>query len=242
MNQIEISILIPCRDEEEIIVKTLKKLTDSLKGIEYEIIIINDFSKDNTKKNVISIAKLNKRIFIYDNEIKGLGGAINLGLEKSNGKFISIFMADMSDSPLDLLEYIKLMKIGNIDAVFGSRFIKKSKIYNYPLKKLILNRIFNFIARVLFDYQFNDYTNAFKIYKKDVLIKLRPLVSENFNIFLEIPIKIVSRGYSYKIIPISWKNRKIGEAKFRINELGSKYIFTLLYVFLEKILLRKKKF
>ena len=68
-----------------------------------------------------------------------------------------------------------------------------------------------------------------------------PFVSESFNIFLEIPLKIISRGYSYEIIYINWFGRKKGKAKFKINELKSKYLFTLIYCFLEKILLNKKK-
>ena len=68
-----------------------------------------------------------------------------------------------------------------------------------------------------------------------------PLVSESFNVFLEIPLKLIARGYTYEVIPINWTDRKKGEAKFKIKELGSKYFFTLIYCFAEKILLIKKK-
>ena len=88
--------------------------------------------------------------------------------------------------------------------------------------------------------EYNDFTNAFKIYKKASLEKCRPFVSENFNIFLELPLKIISRGFNFEIIPIKWTTRKIGQSKFKIDELSSKYLFTLLYCFLEKILIIKK--
>ena len=126
-----------------------------------------------------------------------------------------------------------------IDAVFGSRFIKESKVIDYPKKKLILNRIFNIVTKLLFVSDYNDFTNAFKIYKKDAILKTFPLVSESFNIFLELPLKIISRKMNYKIIPISWTNRKEGNSKFDIKELKSKYLFTLIYCWLEKILLKK---
>ena len=129
----------------------------------------------------------------------------------------------------------------NLDAVLGSRFLKDSKVTGYPLQKLILNRIFNFFVSLIFWNKYNDYTNAFKIYKKDVLQTMMPFVSESFNIFLEIPLKIISRNYTYEITSISWYGRKKGKAKFRIKELRSKYLFTLLYCFLEKILLNIKK-
>jgi dolichol-phosphate mannosyltransferase len=78
-----------------------------------------------------------------------------------------------------------------------------------------------------------------KYIERSTLNKLFPLVSEHFNIFLEIPLKIITRNFSYKIIPISWTGRKKGTSKFRIKELGSMYLFTLLYCLFEKILLRK---
>jgi dolichol-phosphate mannosyltransferase len=148
-------------------------------------------------------------------------------------------MADMSDDIKDLINYYNLIKRGNADAVFGSRFLKKSKVLNYPFTKLILNRIFNLIVSLLFLSKYNDYTNAFKIYKKNTLLELKPFISENFNIFLELPLKIISRKYTFIITPINWYNRKIGKSKFKIRELGSKYLFTLLYCWLEKVLLKK---
>ena len=128
----------------------------------------------------------------------------------------------------------------NLDAVLGTRFAKNSKVRNYPYLKLLLNRLANNIIRILFLSKYNDFTNAFKIYKRTVLLKLFPIVSENFNVFLELPLKIITRKLNYKIISINWYGRKIGESKFEIKEVGSKYIFTMLYCFLEKILLNKK--
>ena len=149
-------------------------------------------------------------------------------------------MSDSSDTVQDLNRYYETITSDDLDAVFGSRFIKGGKTIDYPIIKLILNRIGNLLAKFLMWSDLNDFTNGFKIYKKTSLIGLYPLISESFNIFFELPLKTISRGYKYKIIPISYYNRTVGEAKFKINELGSKYLFTLLYCFLEKVLLRKK--
>ena len=149
-------------------------------------------------------------------------------------------MADSADSIDDLKKYFELISENKYDAIFGSRFIKEGSTKDYPKIKLFLNRVFNNITRILFLSNYNDFTNSFKIYKKSVINNLFPIVSENFNIFLELPLKTISRGYKYKIIPIKYFNRTKGDAKFKINELGSKYIFTLLYCLLEKILLNKK--
>ena len=150
-------------------------------------------------------------------------------------------MADMSDSLNDLKNYYKIIKNKKIDAVFGTRFSNKSMLKNYPLIKFILNRIFNNFVRLIFLSKYNDFTNAFKIYKRKTLNRLLPIVSENFNVFLELPLKIIIRKYEYDIMSISWQNRNIGQSKFRIKELSSMYLFTLFYCLLEKILLNKKK-
>lgn len=235
-----LSIIIPCRNEEFGIKKTISTINKKLKNkIIYEIIIINDFSTDKTLDVIKKISIKNKKINFFNNRNKGLGGAINLGINKSKSKFIVIVMSDLSDSPEDILNYYNIIKTNKYDAIFGSRFLKKSKIIDYPVKKLILNRVFNIFVKLIFNSDYNDFTNAFKIYKKSALKNIRPLISESFNIFLEIPLKIITRNYKYKIIPINWKNRKLGLEKFKIQELGSKYLFTLLYIIFEKVLLKK---
>ena len=235
-----ISIIIPCKNEENTILKTVNILKKKIKNkiTNYEFILINDFSTDGTLKVIKKISKNSKNVNFSNNKNKGLGGAINLGVKVSKKKFIVIVMADLSDDPNDLIRYYKEINKNNLDAIFGSRFTKKSKVIDYPIRKLIYNRIFNFLVKIIFLSDYNDFTNAFKIYKKSTLIKLKPFVSENFNIFLELPLKIIVRRKKYKIISINWKNRKIGYSKFKVNELGSKYFFTLLYCFFEKILLR----
>ena len=236
----KLSIILPVRNEAKGISKTLDLIYAGIDQIDYEIIAVNDFSDDDTYDIISKKKDSISKIKLFDNAKKGLGGAINLGIEKSNGDAICIMMADLSDDINDLKKYYELIQSENVDAIFGSRFIKGSNVSDYPIKKLFLNRIFNYITKFIFLSDYNDFTNAFKIYKKNSLIKAMPLISEDFNIFLEIPLKIISRKMNYKIIPIGWKNRKEGKAKFNMKELRSKYLFTLIYCFLEKILLKKK--
>ena len=235
-----LSIIIPLRNEIENLDSIKESFSKNLEEIRYEVLFINDFSTDGTLQKANKIADENKNFKVFDNKKKGLGGAINLGIEKCNGVYTCITMADLSDDFEDLKKYYNKISKENLDAVFGSRFMKNTKVLDYPLKKLVLNRIFNFFVQVLFLNKYNDYTNAFKIYNTKVIKNMLPFVSESFNIFLEIPLKIISRKYSYKIIPINWYGRKIGKAKFNIKELRSKYLFTLIYCFIEKVLLNKK--
>ena len=236
-----LSIIVPVRDESKTIEGVFDYFNNNLKNINYEVLIINDFSKDDTLDKTKSLVGEYKNFKVFDNDKKGLGGAINLGIKESQGKKITIMMADLSDDINDLRKYNRIMDEKKLDAVLGSRFLKGSKVTDYPLKKMILNRIFNFFVGIIFVNKFNDYTNAFKIYKSETLKTLTPLISESFNIFLEIPLKIISRNYKYEITSINWYGRKKGKAKFKINELRSKYLFTLIYCFLEKNLLKVKK-
>jgi dolichol-phosphate mannosyltransferase len=237
-----LSVIIPVYNEEKNIQSTVIKLTKLQKKINaLKLIFIDDFSSDKTFEKISILSKKYSYISIYKNKKKGLGSAIELGIKKSKFKYVAIFMADLSDSTKDLIRYYNEINNNKYDAVLGSRFIKYSKIKNYPFIKYFLNRIFNNFVKLVFLSDYNDFTNAFKIYKREVLNNLLPIVSENFNVFLEIPLKIISRKYKYQIISIDWQNRKAGKSNFKIKELGSMYIFTLIYCIIEKILLNKKK-
>ena len=236
-----LSIIIPVRNEADSLEDIFNYFTKNLIEEDYEVLIINDFSEDDTLFKAKQLIERNANFKVFDNKKKGLGGAINLGIANVSGDFVTIMMADRSDDIEDLKKYYKLIKSENLDAVLGSRFLKDSKVSDYPIQKLILNRIFNFFVSLIFFNKYNDYTNAFKIYKKKVLLEIMPLISESFNIFLEIPLKIISRNYKYKIISINWMGRKKGKSKFKIKELRSKYLFTLIYCFIEKNLLNIKK-
>jgi dolichol-phosphate mannosyltransferase len=146
-------------------------------------------------------------------------------------------MADGSDSPKDLVAYQRLLEEG-YDCAFGSRFIRGAKVDDYPLLKLVLNRIANSVVRILFRHGYNDTTNAFKAYRRQVVETVQPLLAHHFNLTVELPLKAVVRGHSYAIVPISWTNRKQGVSKLRVQEMGSRYLFIVLYVWLEHHLSR----
>ena len=237
-----LSIIIPVYNESLQIPITIKKLSVLKNELnDFEIVFIDNLSSDDTLKKLKFYTKKKSYFKIYKSKKRGLGSAISTGIIKSKKKYICIFMSDMSDDIKDLVKYFKIISKNKLDAVFGSRFLSQSKVKNYPTHKLILNRFINNIIKLIFLSDYNDFTNAFKIYRRSTLNKLFPLVSENFNIFLEIPLKIITRNFTYKIIPINWTGRKKGTSKFRIKELGSMYLFTLLYCLFEKILLRKNE-
>ncbi len=97
-----------------------------------------------------------------------------------------------------------------------------SKVTDYPLHKLALNRLANWFIRVLFHIPYNDITNAFKCYRREVIEHVQPLLSPHFNLTVEMPLKAIVRGFSFAVVPISWTNRQTGISKLKIKEMGSR--------------------
>ena len=124
------------------------------------------------------------------------------------------------------------------ECAFGSRFISGGSVENYPRLKLVINRLANTFIRLLFGFRYNDVTNAFKAYRANVIQGCRPLLASHFNLTVELPLKAIVRGYSYEAIPISWRKRKYGVSSLMLQEMGSRYLFIVLYVWLEKLLSR----
>ncbi len=236
----KLSVLIPAHNEEIVIEETIRNLSKHLKekGVTHEILIVNDNSSDNTEKILIELEQeISELRHVNNTPPNGFGLAVKKGLENFDGDAVAIVMADGSDMPEDVLKYFNLIRDG-YDCAFGSRFIKGSKTINYPWFKLVLNRIYNLMIRMLFGLQYNDITNAFKMYKANVIPGLMPLLSHHFNLTVELPLKAIIRGYSYTVVPISWKNRTGGESKLKLKEMGSRYAFIVIYCFIEKWLSR----
>lgn len=230
------SIVIPARDEQESLPGTVRSIHESLDrhGIPHEIVVVDDGSRDDTWRVLQELRGSVPVLRPIPNPGRnGFGRAIILGLDNIRGDGVAIMMADASDSPEHAAEYWRLLNEGH-DAVFGSRFMKGGEVVDYPRLKLFCNRLANRFIQLLFAIRLNDTTNAFKAYRKTTIDGLRPLLAPHFNLTVELPLKAIVRGYSWTTIPISWHNRKHGVAKLKIKEMGSRYLFIILYVWLEK--------
>ncbi len=198
--------------------------------------VVNDSSTDGTEAILKKLQDVHPTLRYLDNPIpSGFGLAVRRGLDLFTGDAVAIVMGDGSDSPEDVVRCFSKLEEG-YECVFGSRFIKGGRIIDYPKHKLLLNRLANSFVRTLFTLGYNDTTNAFKCYRREVIEGAQPLISKHFNLTVELPLKAIIRGYSYAVIPISWTNRKTGISKLKIREMGSRYLFIVLYLFLEKYL------
>jgi dolichol-phosphate mannosyltransferase len=237
---ITLSVLVPAYNEAENLKNVLPPLVQqlSLAGIVHEILVVNDNSTDDTE---LVLAQLEQRYpsirWINNAPPNGFGLAVRCGLQAFIGDQVIIMMADGSDSVEDVIAFHRKLQEG-YDCVFGSRFIKGGITIEYPTHKMIINRLANTFIRVLFGLRYNDITNAFKGYRKHVIQGLQPLLSHHFNLTVELPLKAIIRGYSYAVIPNSWVNRKHGISNLKIREMGSRYLFIVLYCLLERWLSR----
>ncbi len=237
----KLSVVIPAYNEQESLPPTLRSLHATLKkyNIEHEICVTNDNSKDDTLRVLEELSKEIPELVYFTNKgPNGFGYAVRYGLERFRGDCVAVFMADMSDDPEDLVKFYNKMVEGNYDAVFGSRWEKEGKVIDYPPVKKIINRIANFIVKMVMGIKYNDTTNAFKLYKRETIEGVKPFLSPHFNLTLEIPLKAIVRGYNFAIVPNSWTNRKYGESKLKIKEMGSRYFFILMYCLIEKFFSR----
>jgi dolichol-phosphate mannosyltransferase len=236
----KLSIVIPAHNEEGSLRETITSIHRRLEQekIEHEIIVINDNSRDRTEEVLKELHKEINSVVYYNNEPpNGFGYAVRYGLERFTGDCVALMMADMSDSPDDLVTFYHKLQEG-YDCVFGSRFSKGGKTIDYPALKWAINRLANLIVSFSVGMTYNDTTNAFKLYRRKTIEGLKPFLAPHFNLTLELPLKAITRGYTYAVVPNSWTNRKSGESKLKIREMGSRYFFILLYCLIEKFFSR----
>ena len=233
----DLSVVVPAHNEEECIESTLEGLCKTLEKetIDYEVIVSNDHSTDSTGRILDDLCMKNPRIkHIENTKPNGFGFAVRSGFEQANGEWIAVMMADASDDPRDLVNFYMEGTQKETDAVFGHRFVHGGNVVDYPTIKLLLNRLTNWIICLIFAIRYSDVTNAFKLYRRSTLLGLEPLLSPHFNLTVELPLKVIVRGFSYSVIPNSWYNRKTGVSKLKIKEMGSRYWFIILYCLVEK--------
>jgi dolichol-phosphate mannosyltransferase len=236
----KLSVVVPAHNEVESIGATVQSVVTELRRerIDFELLVVDDASGDGTVELVQRLAEHEPEVRCIRSHLPlGFGHAVRAGLELYEGDAVAIMMADMSDSPRDLVSYFRVLEQG-YDCAFGTRFGQGGRTHNYPFVKLVLNRIVNTCIRIMFRTGYNDTTNAFKAYRRHVIDQIQPLLSNHFNLTVEMPLKAIVRGHTFAVVPVTWSNRRHGASKLKLQEMGSRYLFIVLYVWLEDHLSR----
>jgi dolichol-phosphate mannosyltransferase len=237
-NQLLLSIVIPAHNEEQNLAPTVEELTRVLddEGIPFEMILVNDNSTDGTPGVAEALAARRPELRVVARKrLGGFGRAIRAGLAIFRGDAVVVVMADRSDDPHDLVRYYRKIEEG-YDCVFGSRFRPGSTLSGYPPRKLVANRLVNKAIQLLFWTGFNDLTNAFKAYRRNVILECGPYSSSHFNLTIEMSLNALIRRYHIAEIPIHWYGRTWGASNLSVFRMGRRYLSVLLKLFFERML------
>lgn len=234
-----LSVVMPARNESKNLGLTVSELITELDaaGIPFEIVVVNDGGDPATQEVAEGLRATRPEVRVVPGaRISGFGRTVRAGLEQVRGSVVVIVMADRSDHPRDVVRYYQKIEEG-FDCVFGSRFRKGSRVSNYPIVKLVVNRLVNKAIQLLFWTRFNDLTNAFKAYRREVILECGPYSSSHFNLTIEMSLSALIRNYHIAEIPIDWTGRTWGASNLSISKMGRRYLSVLLKLFSEKILI-----
>ena len=231
-----VSIVIPAHNEIENLEELLEKIRSSLdpRAVNYEIVIVDDNSKDGTGEFADAVSAKDRRIkVIHRRGGASFGKTIRMGFKAASGDVIVPLMGDLSDDPEEIMDLFDALSKG-FDVAVGSRFLPGSSVEGYPKLKMLANRCFNIFATLVFGLKIRDLTNAFKAYRREVLDSIH-IQSEGFEINAEIPLKAHLLGFSMIEIPVHWRGRSKGVSKLRLSQMGTRYIRVVLDLLLHGI-------
>lgn len=228
-----LSVIIPAMNEAGTIHEVLIQYSEDFRRekIPFEFVVINDVGTDNTGEVLRKLLATVPEMRVYNRTGgKGYGSAVALGIELAKGDFVIISSADACNIGKDLIVYYRTLEEG-YEAVFGSRFIRGASVTGYPVFKYYVNRMANTLLQFLFGFQFNDYTDGFKGYRRELLDQCKPFFSTKFNITIELSLKAMLLTNKIKQVPTRWFGRHWGSSKLSIVKVLRYYVSSLLFVF-----------
>ena len=209
----KLSIIVPAYNEEKTILKVIDRVKNTkLKNMEKEIIVVDDFSADGTKRVLSGLKGRNLKIFFHEKN-RGKGAAIRTALKHATGDIILIQDADLEYDPKEYKKLLKPIIENKTKVVYGSRFKSISKNLEKMYKLHYFGNLFlTVMTNILYGAKITDMETGYKVFKKEVIegIKLR---ARRFDFEPEITAKILKKGYKITEVPIDFIGRKFSEGK-----------------------------
>lgn len=230
MNQL-LSVILPIYNEAEGIPLLFEKLTKSLKGFQYEIIAVNDGSKDNSWNELLKVAVANHTIKLINFKRNfGQTAAINAGIQNSKGDILILIDSDLENDPEDIPILLNKMKEG-YDVVSGWRKNRwKGEFLTRKLPSLLANKLISYISGV----NLHDYGCTLKAYKKEVIKDVR-LYGQMHRF---IPVFCKWKGGKVTEIEVRYQPRQIGTSNYGIFRTYKVLLDLVLIKFLDKYMHR----
>ncbi len=220
-----VSVVIPCRNEEMNIGVLVRKILELYGGYVHEVIPVDDGSTDRTREVMAALAAEDVRVKpLHRTPPHGVGHAIAAGLRAARGRYVLTMDCDFEHLLPELRDLFDAGAQGGYDVVMGSRFSRHSVLLNYPFMKIVANRTFHGLARILLGYTIRDVTNNLKLMKREVVDALI-LQQPGFAVNAETGLQPVVLGCKVREMPISWINRTpgMGTSSFRLVRVGGGY-------------------
>lgn len=229
----QVDLLSPAYGEAENLERLVETGLPKLAGHDWDVrlvVVVNENDPDDTPRVADRLAADDDRIdVVHRTAPPSFGGGVKAGLRAVEGDVAVPVMADLSDDFEAIPEFVAAIEEG-YDFVYASRFVEGGSVERYPPAKLVANRAFNTVARLLFGLDTNDLSNGFSAYHVDVIegIGVDDLDSESFDVTLELKLLAHIHGYDSTEVPASWQGREAGVSKFDVLEQGRRYTTRLL--------------
>jgi glycosyltransferase involved in cell wall biosynthesis len=224
----KLSIIIPAYNEEKTILKVINKVKNTKVGnINIEIIIVDDFSTDDTKR-ILSKVKSKDLKVLFHQKNQGKGAAIRTGLKQVTGDIILIQDADLEYDPKEYKKLLDPILEGKVEVVYGSRVAAIKRNLEKMYKLHYFGNLFLTIAtNMLYGTKITDMETGYKVFRKEVIKNIR-LKAKRFDFEPEITAKILKKGYKIKEVPIDFMGRKFKEGKKITWKDGVKAMYYLI--------------
>ena len=206
----KISIVIPCYNEKNYIIEILSKI-NSVKNLDYEIIIVDDASSDGC----VDLLKLNSNLYdelLINERNYGKGYSVNKGIQKANNDIIIIQDADLEYDPNDYHKLLKPIINNKADVVYGTRFYGGSSRKIHFFWHTLANKLLTFFCNIRTNLNLSDMECGYKVFKKNV-VKNIELKEERFGFEPELTIKLAKRKFSFYEVGINYYGRSYKEGK-----------------------------
>ena len=224
----DLDIIIPVFNEGKKINKLYDLFNQKL-NINFRLIVCYDYEDDNTLKNIKQIKDIKKQIFLVKNNSVGPNEAIKTGIEKTDSKIILVYMADDLENIELINKMYNLVNQDKYDLIIPSRFINGGKFIGASFIKSTITKIGSFLIYYIGKIPFKDSTNAFKMFKRSILNRVKLKSTVGFTYALELTIKSYKKKFRIIEVPSIWIDLEGRKSKFKLYRWLPSYIYLLLY-------------